>query len=174
LPSTGTSERTRTASTDRAEKFSASHGVEARDRGSDVSSEGASPGRAAAATEGCDVKYMLLIYSSPATWQALTPGEQDQMAREHAALVDELVDAGEYVSGNALADPVRSRTVRVRDDAVTTTDGPYIELKEHLAGYDIVYCDSLERAEAIAARLPEARLGAVEIRPVMDLKVMEM
>jgi hypothetical protein len=117
---------------------------------------------------------MLLIYSSPATWQALSAGEQDQLAREHAALVEELVDAGEYVGGNALADPVRSRTVQVRDDAATTTDGPYIELKEHLAGYDIVECDSIERAEAIAARLPEARLCAVEIRPIMDLKGMEM
>ncbi|PWR11537.1 hypothetical protein DKT68_05440 [Micromonospora acroterricola] len=120
------------------------------------------------------MKYLLLIYSSPATWQALPGRQREEMAREHAALVDELVASGEYLGGNALADALHSRVVRVRDGARSVTDGPYAEVKEQLAGYDLVDCDSLERATEIAARLPEASLFAVEVRPVMQLNGMEM
>lgn len=115
------------------------------------------------------MKYLLLIYLSPQTWNALPQEERDRIAREHIELEKELVESGEHVGDNALADPAQARSVRVRDGAAMITDGPYLEAKEHLAGYDLVECDGMERALEIAARIPPARVGAVEVRPVMDL-----
>jgi hypothetical protein len=120
------------------------------------------------------MKYMLLIYSSPATWNALTLQEREQMERDHTKLYEDLVASGEWVGGNPLADPAQSKAVRVRDGIATTTDGPYAETKEHLAGYDLVDCDSLERALEIAARIPDAAVCGVEVRPVMDMGGQEM
>lgn len=120
------------------------------------------------------MKYLLLIYSSPATWDALSQAERDELERAHSELYSELVRSGEWVDGNALADPSRSVGVRVRDGVRVTTDGPYVEVKEHLAGYDVVDCESLERALEIAALIPDAAICGVEVRPVMDVGGLEM
>jgi hypothetical protein len=120
------------------------------------------------------MKYVLLIYSSPATWDALSQEEREQMMRDHNALYHELVASGEWVGGNALADQAHSKAVRVRDGVENVTDGPYAETKEHLAGYDVVECDSIERALEIAARIPDARVCGVEVRPVRDVEGLEL
>jgi hypothetical protein len=126
------------------------------------------------------VKYMLLIYSNPANWEplgelsqgeALSPEQQRQFANEHAALRAQLADSGEKVGGQALAVPAETTTVRVRDGELQATDGPYVEMKEHLAGYYLVECDSRERAIEIAASLPDARLAGVEVRPIVDVRL---
>ncbi|MFB7122049.1 MULTISPECIES: YciI family protein [Streptomycetaceae] len=110
---------------------------------------------------------MLLIYSDPVVWEALTEAERASLGPEHAALIGELEASGEWVGGSVLAPPERSRAVRVRNGAVQVVDGPFAEVKEHLAGYDIVDCDGMERAAEIAARIPDARLARVEIRPMV-------
>ena len=110
------------------------------------------------------MKYMILIYSSPATWNALSQEHRDRMEREHSALIEELMDSGEWVGGHALTDPAQSTSVRKG----VVTDGPFIEAKEHLAGYDLVDCDSLERAMQIAARVPDAEVCGVEVRAIME------
>ncbi len=124
------------------------------------------------------MKFMLMIWSNPQNWDALSPAEQHALegaaAAEHAALDAALISSGELVLSAALADPVTSRTVRVRDGAVTGTDGPYAEAREHLVGYYMVECDSLERATTIAAQIPDARWDRVEIRPAMDVAGLEM
>lgn len=120
------------------------------------------------------MKYMVLIYSSPQTWNAMSQEERDEVAREHFALDRELMESGEYVGGNALSDHVQSKVIRFRDGAALITDGPYVEAKEHLAGYDIIECESMERALEVGARNPHARLDGVEVRPVMDLGGLEM
>lgn len=120
------------------------------------------------------MKYMLLIYSSPTTWNALSQQEREQLTTDHAALHQQLLDSGEWVGGNALADPSRSHAVRVRDGAPMATEGPYAETREHLAGYDVVDVANLERALEIAGQIPDARVCGVEVRPVMDLGGMEM
>lgn len=74
----------------------------------------------------------------------------------------------------ALAHPAKTRSVRVRDGVPVTTDGPYVETKEQLAGYFVLDCESLERAEEIAASFPDARFAAVEVHPIMDLSGQEM
>jgi len=120
------------------------------------------------------VKYVLLVYNAPGAFEALPERERDALMAEFDAFNKELTASGEFVGGAALADPANGRTVRVRDGVPATTDGPFAEAKEQLAGYYIVDCESLERAAEIAARDPASRLWAIEVRAVMDEAGMEM
>ncbi|SEE93402.1 YciI family protein [Ruania alba] len=124
------------------------------------------------------MKFMLMIWSNPENWDALPPEQQNALAQasaaEHRAIDADLLASGELVVSAALADPVTTRTVRVRGDVVASTDGPYAEAKEFVAGYYLVDCDDLERATEIAARIPDATWDRVEIRPAMDLAGLEM
>src|SRR5687768_6168740 len=86
----------------------------------------------------------------------------------YAALNEELAASGELVVTEALADPSRTTRVTVRDGQALTTDGPFAEAKELLAGFYLVECETRERAVEIAARVPEAQLGLVEVRPVLS------
>lgn len=120
------------------------------------------------------VKYMLLIYSNPESWASLSAEQREGLSRAHNDLTRELSEQGLLVSAAGLADPITSRTVLVRDDTTTTTDGPYAEAKEHLAGFYLVECDDIDQAIAYAARMPDAKYVAVEVRPVMDTSGLEM
>lgn len=124
------------------------------------------------------MRFMLLIWNNPANWEALSPAEREQLggqaANEFAALDAALIDSGELVVSAGLADPITTRTIRVRDGVVASTDGPYAEAKEHLVGYYMVDCENLERAAKIAARIPDARWDRVEIRAAMDIAGLEM
>jgi hypothetical protein len=120
------------------------------------------------------VKYVLLIYSNPESWASLSAEQRDGLSRAHEDLTRELSEQGLLVSAAGLADPITSRTVLVRDDTTTTTDGPYAEAKEHLAGFYLVECDNIDQAIGYAARMPDAKYVAVEVRPVMDTSGLEM
>jgi hypothetical protein len=120
------------------------------------------------------VKYMLLIYSNPESWASLSAEQREGLSRAHNDLTRELSEQGLLVSAAGLADPITSRTVSVRDDTTTTTDGPYAEAKEHLAGFYLVECDDIDEAIGYAARMPDAKYVAVEVRPVMDTSGLEM
>jgi hypothetical protein len=113
------------------------------------------------------VKYMLLIYANPAVTEAFAEGELEGLMQEAGAIMEELRSSGEWVGGQALAPPERTRTVRVRAGAPAVTDGPYLEAKEFLAGVCLFDVESEERAEEIAARWPDARYTGVELRPVV-------
>jgi hypothetical protein len=112
------------------------------------------------------VKYMLMIYSNPESWAAMGEDMEAVMA-EAEAIMNELKESGEWIGGEALADPINSKSVKVRNGAPVVTDGPFVEAKEHLAGYCLLDCESLERALEIAARWPDARYNGVELRPLM-------
>ena len=125
------------------------------------------------------MKYLLMIYSNPAWWghpiflrtrEALemTDAERAGLMGEFEALLTEISDSGELVGVQGLADPITSRSVRVRNGAAIVTDGPFVEAKEHMAGFFVVDCATPERAEEIAARFPDARFAGVEVRPLMD------
>jgi hypothetical protein len=118
------------------------------------------------------VKYMLLIYSNPVL-RAMSEEERNRIIGEVTTLVEELTESGEWIGGEALADPENARTVRVRGGIPAVTDGPFPEAKEHLAGYCLLECDSLDRATEIAARWPDARYNGVELRPIIDPAGME-
>ena len=116
------------------------------------------------------VKYLLLIYSNAESWDAMSTAQRRRLGKGHADLRKELTAAGTQIGGEGLSDEVNSKTVRVRDSKVVVTDGPYIESKEHLAGYYLVECADIDEASAIAARIPDAAITFVEVRPVMELE----
>ncbi|HEY4396915.1 MAG TPA: YciI family protein [Acidimicrobiia bacterium] len=114
------------------------------------------------------MKYMLLIYQNPAAWENLSEEERNRVFGDVDALVGELNRSGEFVGGEGLAHPSNTKTVRVRDGVPAVTDGPFVESKEQLVGYTIVQCETPERAIEIAARWPDARYWALEVRPIME------
>ncbi len=117
------------------------------------------------------MKYLILIYNNERTrevWEGLSGAERAEGMQAHMSLVEDLSESGEFIVMEALADPARSKTVSVRDGRPVSSDGPFAEMKEYLVGFYLVDCDSIERAVEHAARIPEAALGLVEVRPVLD------
>jgi hypothetical protein len=112
------------------------------------------------------MKYLLMIYMNPEIWEGLSEEDRDAVLGAHDAFQASLKDTGELMGFAALKEPVGSTTVRVRDGVPAVTDGPYIEAKEFLAGYYAVDCETLERAQELAAQIPDARYTAIEVRPV--------
>lgn len=122
------------------------------------------------------MKYLILIYSNPASreiWEGFSDAQRAEGLRVYAELNEDLVASGEKIVSEALADPSLAKRVSVRGGRTMTTDGPFAEVKEHLAGFFLLECDSIERAVQHAARVPEAALGLVEVRPVLNLGGME-
>jgi hypothetical protein len=118
------------------------------------------------------VKYLVLIYSNPASreiWEGFSDDQRAEGFRYYAALGAELAASGELIVTEALADPSLAMRVSVRDGQTLASDGPFAESKEVLAGFFLLECESMERAVEIAARVPEAELGLVEVRPVLQL-----
>jgi hypothetical protein len=118
------------------------------------------------------VKYLILIYSNPHSrriWESFSDEQRAEGYHYYAALGQELNTSREMIVSEALTDPAETVRVTVRDGHALTTDGPFAEAKEHLAGFFLVDCHSTQRAVEIAARIPEAAFGLVEVRPVLDL-----
>jgi hypothetical protein len=113
------------------------------------------------------MKYMLLIYGNEELWSSFSEEELQQVIHDTNALQEELRASGEFVGAYGVADQVMAKTVTVKDGTPAVTDGPYIEAKEYLGSFDIIDCDSMDRALEIAARVPFARVGSVEVRPLM-------
>ena len=123
------------------------------------------------------MKYLILIYSNPASreiWEGFSDEQRAEGFRYYGALTEELAASGELIVTEALADPSLTRRVTVRDGQTLTSDGPFAEAKELLAGFYLLECDSMERAVEVAARLPEAELGLIEVRPILQLGGMEI
>ncbi len=112
------------------------------------------------------MKYMLLIYLDE---QALSKGEREACYVESAALARDLHAAGRYLGAGPLHPTSTATSVRVRDGQPLVTDGPFAETREQLGGYFLVDAGDLDEAIAIAARVPVARVGTVEIRPVVEI-----
>lgn len=122
------------------------------------------------------MKYLILIHSNPrslAVWETLTDEQRMEFGRGHMTLSDELAESGELIVSEGLAEPTMGKRVSVRDGRTLVTDGPFAEVKEHLAGFLLVECESIEQATEIAARVPDAALTEVEVRPVLDLSWLE-
>ncbi|MDQ6849896.1 MAG: YciI family protein [Actinomycetota bacterium] len=122
------------------------------------------------------MKYLILIHSNPdsrARWETLTDEQRMEFGRAHYALHDALLESGDLVASEGLPDPSAATYVSVRDGRIVATDGPFAEAKEYLAGFYLVDVASLDEAVAIAARVPDAGFGSVEVRPVFDRSVLE-
>lgn len=123
------------------------------------------------------MKYMILIHSNPhfpQRWEGLTDAQREDFGRGHLALTEELAASGELIVSEGLADPALAKRVTVHDGLTTTADGPFAEVKEHVAGFYLVDCESGERAVEIAARVPDAVWGLVEVRPVLDMSTLDL
>ena len=122
------------------------------------------------------MQYVILIHHNPATrqiWLDFSPEQQQEGMAAYQILVDELTASGELVVTQALAEPETAARVRTEGARTVATDGPYAEGKEFLAGFFLVDVDTRERAIEIAGRIPEAALGQIEVRPIMDLSAFE-
>jgi hypothetical protein len=109
------------------------------------------------------MKYMILIYGNVEGWKAMDPDSFRALMAAHTALQQELQASGEFVDTNEL--PIdNAKIVRTRGGVSEVTDGPFVEIKEILAGYYIVECESIDRASEIAGKLAEAEFGLVEVR----------
>ncbi|WP_067459322.1 YciI family protein [Actinomadura macra] len=121
------------------------------------------------------MKYMLLIFNRPGFVEELTEQERDRLFGDVDSIMKELTERGEMVGGEALVDPSQTKVVRQKDGLPAVTDGPFLEAKEHLAGYITVDCESIERAVEIASRWPDVRFGGrMEVRAVLDPAGTEM
>lgn len=112
-------------------------------------------------------EYMLLIHSAEGHWESLPEAERNAIYEEYFALSRELQDQGRYISSAELQPVATAASVRVRDGKTLVTDGPYTETKEALGGYYLIEAESLEEATKWAARIPSARDGVIEVRPVV-------
>lgn len=116
------------------------------------------------------MKYMLLIHDDPSlnTDDRVAGGKIEQ---EYAAFTQDILASGELVGGDRLGGVETATTVRVRNGKPAFTDGPFAETRERLGGYYIVDVGDLDRALELAARIPSARTGAVEVRPIQEMTV---
>ena len=114
------------------------------------------------------MRYMLLIWENEAISAARTEAEQAAVFDEYRTFTADIRDKKVFRAGDPLLPSETASTVRVREGETVTTDGPFAETREQLGGYYIVECDTLEEACRYAARIPTARDGAIEVRPIMD------
>ena len=115
------------------------------------------------------MQYMILIYDNEKAWGDLSKADSDKMHAEYMGYTQEMVKAGVMRAGDALKPTTTATTVRVRGGKTQTTDGPFAETKEQLGGFYLIDARDLNEAIQVAAKIPPARFGAIEIRPVREL-----
>jgi hypothetical protein len=112
------------------------------------------------------MQYLLLIYDDEKKWAAMSPAEVGPLIAEYNTFTAELKASGKLLGSNRLQSVGTATTVRVRDGKTQMTDGPFAETREQLGGYYLIEAKNLDEATAVAARIPSAKLGSIEIRPI--------
>ncbi len=112
------------------------------------------------------MKYLCLIYDNENAWKTMTKEQGEAMMGEYFAFTDGIKKSGHYVAGEALKPTQTASTVRVRQGKISTTDGPFAETKEQLGGYYLIEAKDLNDAIQVASRIPAAKTGSVEVRPI--------
>jgi hypothetical protein len=113
------------------------------------------------------MQYLLMIYRSEAEFGRMTADDRKKMTGEYGAFTQSIIQSGHFKAGDGLQPTTTATSVRVRDGKILTTDGPFAETREQLAGYYLIEAKDLDTALGIAARIPEAKRGTIEVRPVM-------
>ncbi len=116
------------------------------------------------------MQYLCLIYSDESQWPRLSKPEYDRVLGEYLSFTDDIRRSGHLLGGNPLEPTGTATTVRVRNGKLAATDGPFAETKEQLGGYYLVEAKDLNEAIQLAARIPGARYGCIEVRPVMEVR----
>jgi hypothetical protein len=112
------------------------------------------------------MQYILLIYPAEQQWAVLSEAERGKVMEEYRAFTEAIVKTGQYRAGDELQPTSAATTVRVRNGKALVTDGPFAETREQLGGYYLIEAKDLDEANAIAARIPSARDGSIEVRPI--------
>jgi hypothetical protein len=113
------------------------------------------------------MQYLLMIYRSEAELFKMSDAERQKMTADYGTFTQSIIQSGHFKAGDGLQPSTTATTVRVREGKVLTTDGPFAETREQLGGYYLVEAKDLDAAIAIAARIPGAKNGSVEVRPIM-------
>jgi hypothetical protein len=119
------------------------------------------------------MKYLCLIYENEKSFAQMPKEQSDAIFNEYFAFTDDIRKSGHYIAGDALHPTHTATTVRVRNGKTSTTDGPFAETKEQLGGYYLIEAKDLNEAIQVASRIPSARFGSVEVRPVVDFSQTE-
>jgi hypothetical protein len=114
------------------------------------------------------MKYLCLIYDEAKKMESMSKSEGDAFMAEYFAFTNGIKQSGHYIGGEALQPVQTATSVRVRNGKVSTTDGPFAETKEQLGGFYLINAANLDDAIQVAAKIPSARLGTIEVRPVVD------
>jgi hypothetical protein len=114
------------------------------------------------------MKYMLLIYHDEQAWDSIGERERQQIYGEYRQLREQITTSGHYLDGSQLHSIRSARSIRVRDDKPLVTEGPFAETREQLGGYFLIDARDIEKATAIASRIPSARMGTIEVRPLVE------
>lgn len=117
------------------------------------------------------MQYAFLIYANQEVYAAMTQEEHSALLQEYQAFIQEVVKRDMMRGGDQLQSPGTATTVRIRNAQKLITDGPFAETKEQLAGYFVLQCKDLDEALALAERMPDAKHGSIEIRPVVERQV---
>jgi hypothetical protein len=115
------------------------------------------------------MQYLLLIYANEQNVGGMTDDEGARMMQEYQSFTESIAKSGHYKGGNRLHPTKSATAVRVRDSKRQTTDGPFAETREQLGGYYLIDAADLDEAIGIAARIPGARLGTIEVRPIASM-----
>ena len=115
------------------------------------------------------MRYILMICTEESAVEALSPSEGEAMMAEYAKFGEEMGKRGVLQGGDRLHSTADATTVQVRNGEVLTSDGPFAETKEQIGGYYIVDCKDLDEAIEIAGKIPGARVGTIEVRPIWDM-----
>ena len=115
------------------------------------------------------MQYLLLIYTNEAEYASMSPEQGKAMTAEYTEFTKGIVQSGHFKGADRLRPTAMASTVRVRNGKTTTTDGPFAETREQLGGYYMVEAKNLDEAIAIAAKIPGARHGSIEVRPVWPM-----
>jgi hypothetical protein len=118
------------------------------------------------------MRYLLTIYTDESRYATMTPEDSARLMADYGAFGQEAQQAGVLLGGEGLQPTATATTVRVRDGEAMFTDGPFAETREQLGGYYLLECSDLDEAARWAAKIPDARSGSVEVRPVMDYEAM--
>ena len=112
------------------------------------------------------MQYLLMIYQNEAEYGKIDPATGKKMLEEYGAFTQSIIQSGNFKAADRLRPTTTATTVRVRDGKTLTTDGPFAETREQLGGYYLVEAKDLNAAIEIAARIPSARIGSIEVRPI--------
>lgn len=114
------------------------------------------------------MQYLLLIYDKEADWNKMSEADRNSIYKEYGDFTQSITQSGHFKAGHQLQPISTATTVRVRDKKRVVTDGPFAETKEQLGGFYMIEAKDLDDAIAVAARIPSARAGSIEVRPIVS------